>query len=363
MANRPADGESDFDSIPIVDLAAWRSSDPDDRQRLASRVYDVCTQVGFFYIKNHGISENLIERAHEAARRFFSLPEEVKMQCFMGDSKKFHGFSPVFAELSTGTDLDDPAEQAEQASFSEAFDIGYEIAGDATKKPEDPLPPDTFSLYGDNQWPREQDCPGFRKVFLEYYVEVLELCRDLMRIFAQALGLRGDFFDGKMDHPGAMARMLHYPPQPVEGEVMAGLAAHTDYECVTVLSQGHVPALQVLNRSGQWLQAYPIPGTLVVNIGDCLAMWTNNRFKSTIHRVSNLTGQERYAVPFFFGVDYDTTISVLENCITEDSPAGMAPIKAGEHIRQKLSRSYVGYGATPPDPDKARRLRAGLKEA
>lgn len=104
MANRPADGESDFDSIPIVDLAAWRSSDPDDRQRLASRVYDVCTQVGFFYIKvgvaisiptqrlthnlqNHGISENLIERAHEAARRFFSLPEEVKMQCFMGDSK------------------------------------------------------------------------------------------------------------------------------------------------------------------------------------------------------------------------------------------------------------------------------------
>lgn len=204
----------------------------------------------------------------------------------------------MFAELSTGTDLDDPAEQAEQASFSEAFDIGYEIAGDATKKPEDPLPPDTFSLYGDNQWPREQDCPGFRKVFLEYYVEVLELCRDLMRIFAQALGLRGDFFDDKMDHPGAMARMLHYPPQPVEGEVMAGLAAHTvsaspppssptlltsgltgvplptkDYECVTVLSQGHVPALQVLNRSGQWLQAYPIPGTLVVNIGDCLAMW------------------------------------------------------------------------------------------
>lgn len=133
----------------------------------------------------------------------------------------------MFAELSTGAGLDDPAERTEQACFSEAFDIGYEIEGDASKKPGDPLPADPFNLYGDNQWPLEADCPGFRQEFLEYYAAALDLCRDLMRIFSQALGLSDDFFDDKMRHPGAMARMMHYPPQPVKGEVLAGLVAHT----------------------------------------------------------------------------------------------------------------------------------------
>lgn len=118
---------------------------------------------------------------------------------------------------------------------------------------------------------------------------------------------------------------------------------------MTILSQDNVPALQVLNKKGQWVQADPIPGTLVVNIGDCLAMWyvvkpilrvavprfdfsarTNNRFKSTVHRVCNLTGQERYAIPFFFGVDYNATISVLRNCQADDSPSRAAAIKVGE---------------------------------
>lgn len=197
--------------------------------------------------QNHGISQHLIDRVHEAAHRFFSLPEEVKRECFLGKSKvlppcaqsadfnidlthilqKFHGFSPLFAELSTGIGVQDPAEPSEQACFSEGFDIGYEIEGDATKKPGDPLPPDPFSLYGENQWPREADCPGFRQDFLAYYAAALDLCRQLMGIFAQALDLQADFFDDKMKHPGSMARMMHYPPQPVKTGAMAGLAAHT----------------------------------------------------------------------------------------------------------------------------------------
>lgn len=170
------------------------------------------------------------------------------MQCFLGKSKvlldfcgkffqslyvtnrpiqEFRGFSPLFAELSTGADLDDPEDRAKQVSYSEGFDIGYEIDGDSSKKPGDSLPPDRHDMYGENQWPRGADCPGFRQTLLQYYAAALDLTRELMRIFAQALDLEPDFFEDKMKHPGAMARLLHYPPQLLHGQSMPGLAAHT----------------------------------------------------------------------------------------------------------------------------------------
>lgn len=123
--------------------------------------------------------------------------------------------------------MDDPADQASQACFSEAFDIGYEILGDSRKAADDPAPPDPYELYGDNQWPREDILPGFRGTYLRYYAEALDLSRELMRIFALALDLEEGFFDDKMKYPGAMSRLMHYPPQPANGELTAGLAAHT----------------------------------------------------------------------------------------------------------------------------------------
>jgi isopenicillin N synthase-like dioxygenase len=134
----------------------------------------------------------------------------------------------MFAELNTGADgLDDPADRSSQAGFSEGFDIGYEILGDSQKAADDSLPPDTYELYGDNQWPREDLLPGFRETYLRYYAKALELSRDLMMIFALALDLEETFFDDKMGYPGAMSRMMHYPPKPVNGEIMPGIAAHT----------------------------------------------------------------------------------------------------------------------------------------
>lgn len=133
----------------------------------------------------------------------------------------------MFAEQSTGAGLDDPADRASQACFSEAYDIGYEIQGDSQKEPDHPLPPDPYELYGDNQWPREDILPGFRESFLRFFAEALELSRDLMRISALALDLDEHFFDDKMKYPGAMGRMMRYPPQETKGESVAGLAAHT----------------------------------------------------------------------------------------------------------------------------------------
>ncbi|KAI1501218.1 2OG-Fe(II) oxygenase family oxidoreductase [Biscogniauxia marginata] len=331
------------DDIPVIDLSSLNSTDVHERRKLADLVYDACTEVGFFYIKNHGIPEDMINSVHRVAERFFSLPEEQKMKYYIGNSQKFRGYSPLGAEKATGTEEEAASEENMAGALSEAFDIGYEIFMDFKKSKGDILPTDTYGLYGDNQWPDQETIPDFAKTYLEYCGTVLEVCRRMMRIFALSLDLPEDFFDSKMQHPGVTSRMMHYPAQPVRGEVQEGLGAHTDYECFTILSQGRVPGLQVLNHRGEWVLAPPITGTLVVNIADCLSIWSNKRFKSTIHRVTNLAGEERYSVPFFFGVDYDTTISVLENHISDDNPACKAPFKAGEWVREKLSKAYMGY--------------------
>lgn len=174
--------------------------------------------------------------------------------------------------------------------LSEAFDIGYEHAMDFQKSESDLLPPDTYGLYGDNQWPGNVVLAGFFETYTGYCATVLELCRKMMRIFAIALDVPENYFDSKIQNPGVTSRMMHYPAQPV-GVSREGLGAHTvsiylhfrhlsnrfellkDWECFTVLSQGKVPGLQFLDHNGNWILAPPIPGTLVVNIADCLSTW------------------------------------------------------------------------------------------
>ncbi|PYH49870.1 isopenicillin N synthase family dioxygenase, partial [Aspergillus saccharolyticus JOP 1030-1] len=329
----------DFDKVPVIDLTDLRSPCLDARRALAREVHDACLQVGFFYITNHGIPQATVAAIHDIARQFFALPEDRKMQYSIAKSQKFRGFMPLYAEQMIGHELDESGSQTTSTpgAYSESFDVGYEIAADPRREPHDPLPPDHFDLYGDNQWPTEDDLPGFRQTYLEYFAEALTLCRSLMRIFALALDLPEEFFDPIMEHPGATSRMLHYPPQSVNDTFKIGLGAHTDYECITIPSQDLVPALQVRNSSDEWITVEPLPNTLVVNIADCLSMWTNAKFKSTVHRVINITGEERYTIPFFFGVDYNTNVSVLPTCTSEDNPPRHKPFKAGEVSRNSIA--------------------------
>ncbi|KAH8434907.1 uncharacterized protein LDX57_012538 [Aspergillus melleus] len=134
---------------------------------------------------------------------------------------------PLYSENSTGSKGEDPTELNTMGTLSESFDFGYEIAADAQRAVDDVLPPDPFSLYGGNQWPSDELVPGFRETYLQYFSQVLDLGRRMMRIFALALDLEEGFFDDKTKYPGATMRMMHYPPQPVEGGIAEGLGAHT----------------------------------------------------------------------------------------------------------------------------------------
>ncbi|KAL4866718.1 hypothetical protein BDV12DRAFT_198936 [Aspergillus spectabilis] len=327
----------DFTSIPVIDLTALDSPVLADRQSLGAEIYNACTKVGFFYIKNHGIPSENIASLHPAAHSFFSLSEKDKMKYYLGQSNRYHGYSPLGGEHS------DKDLFGEQTNLSESFDIGYEISGDSTKSVlTDILPSDPYKLYGGNQWPDSGLIPGFKETYLSYFRACVDLSRRLLRTFALSLGLSEDHFDSFVTYPGCMSRMLHYPPQPVKGEGKVGIEAHPDYECFTILSQDTVPGLQVLNSQNQWVTATPIPGTLVVNIGDFMSFWTGGKFRSTVHRVTNLTGEDRYSIPFFFGVNYDATVEVLPGCVG-GVLGSRAPVTAGEYVRERLSKSYIGF--------------------
>jgi isopenicillin N synthase-like dioxygenase len=191
-------------------------------------------------------------------------------------------------------------------------------------------------MADDNLWPTS--VPDFKAAITGYYGEVLQLARRLIRVFAVALDLPENYFDAMVSRPGALANIVHYPPQPPT-DPSIGISPHTDYECFTILCQSNQAGLQVLNPQGEWIMAPPIPGTFVVNIGDMLQRWSNNLFLSTAHRVINITGEERYSIPLFFGPNYDTIIEPLSTCFNEERPAQYKPVLAGQYVFDRLAEA------------------------
>ncbi|TFK48749.1 Clavaminate synthase-like protein [Heliocybe sulcata] len=318
--------DSTFEEIPIIDLKDATSTDPQARRALAEKIRDACINVGFLYIKNHGIPDEVIQGAVSAAKTFFKLPLETKMALDIHKSPNFKGYTALLGENT------DPENRGD---MHEGFDIGWEEVGPTSASREG-----DGTMSGSNVWPC--DLPGFKEAALTYYHACVNLGKLLFPLFAMALDEPDHFFDDKTTKPAAIMRLLYYPPQTgvVDDRVM-GIGAHTDYECFTILWQDQVQALQVLNANGKWIDAVPIPGTLVLNIGDQLARWTNDVFKSTRHRAVNRSGVERYSIPLFFGSDYDVELHPIPSCVSEDNPPKYEVVKAGDYVRSRLEATYA----------------------
>ena len=251
--------------------------------------------------------------------RFFALPEDEKRAIHASKSRYFRGYSGLFEERhDDATDYYEP---------HEVIDFGRE------NEPGDPPECEASLLYGPNLWPA--DMPGFREAVEAYYADMLDVSNALLRAFALALALPEDYFLDKFDRAAGALRLLHYPPRP-SGETRLGVGAHTDYETFTILAQDGNPGLQVLNGAGRWIDIPPVAGTFVVNIGDLMARWTNDRFTSNVHRAANRTGRNRYSIPFFMGANVDTEIRCLESCTGPDDPPKYPPVLAGAHIEARL---------------------------
>ncbi|KAJ7046426.1 hypothetical protein C8F04DRAFT_1064213 [Mycena alexandri] len=319
-----------FKAIPIIDLSDISSSDSTARRRLVDEVKHACMEVGFFYVKNHGIPQEVFQRTLAAMRQFFDLPLDAKLEVENTKTPNFKGYSPV---LSGNNDPNGAGD------LQEGFEFGFEAPIDRDSAVETSIANDGI-MGGANIWPTR--LPEFRAAALEYYHHALNLGRLLFPLFALALDLPEDFFADKTKHSAALMRLLHYPPQfrEVDDRVI-GIGAHTDWECFTILwQQPGIQALQVLNSSKEWIDAPATEGTLVINLGDELARWTNDVFTSTVHRAINRSGVRRYSIPLFFGTDYDVRLEPITSCVSADRPAKYEVITAGEYIKGRLQATY-----------------------
>lgn len=326
---REPDTTTAFQELPIIDLADIDNLDLSKREVLASKIYDACTQVGFFYIKNHGISPSSLDQITGEAGRFFKdLSQEQKMRLARSHNEYHLGYSPFEKQKKDGASR---IHQFESILFGREATFDRECGAKVGPQHD-----------AGNQWPEEGELPGFKTAVGQYFGELLTLSRKLTRLFALSLKLDDDFFEDMMDRPGCLLSLNYYADRVEEQpDVHSAIQPHTDHELFTILYQtGGANALEVVNPDGVWVPAPPVEGTFVVNIGDALSIWTNNVFVSTLHRAVNRSGIERFSIPFFFGANYDVVMETLPSCITETRPQKYKSITAGEHYLQKMNHSY-----------------------
>ncbi|KAL4876510.1 2OG-Fe(II) oxygenase superfamily protein [Aspergillus karnatakaensis] len=309
-----------LEKIPVIDAARIWSESLEDRKAVAEEVRDASRNIGFFYLVNHGVDESYAEGTFEQAKRFFALPEEKKMEVFTGlVPNEYVGFHPMECYNRNGWKHQD---------LSEAFNWSYDPREDP--EAEEGIEP-TVSL-----WP--SDLPGFREGLYAYHGQLLRLARRLTRIYALALHLPEDAFDQYIKRPEAGMRILHYPEQKHSVDDQNGIGAHTDVECFTIVTQDLSGGLEVLGKNGNWIKAEPIPGSFVVNIADCFMRQTNDFFVSTVHRVINKSGKERYSAPFFFGFDRTKLLEPIPTCVSEENPMKYPIMTGGEYYAWRTNR-------------------------
>ncbi len=315
------------DVIPVLDFSPMLSGRVEDRRRLADELRTACTEVGFFYIKNHGFPKAVIRRAHDAMQRFFALPLAEKMKIHYLATPNHRGYVAP-GDIKADHEL-------RGGDMHEAVELAQDLPRD------DPDYLKGIKFYGPNAWPAVPE--DFRWALGTYFDTQLEFGGRMLRAFALALDLPEDFFDSIYTKPMSRVRACYYPPQAPEWDVRKiGIGAHKDYEIFTTVWQSPHAGLQVLATTGDWIEVTPIEDTFVINIGNLMQRWTNDKFLSRPHRVVNLTGEHRYSIVQFFGVDYDAAMDAFPTCKSQDEPARYPVISCGRNTEELVARTYYG---------------------
>jgi isopenicillin N synthase-like dioxygenase len=294
------------DTIPIIDLGPYLAGEPGALQEAGRQLRHALTEIGFYFIVNHGIPRAPIGEAFRQAARFHALPLDEKMKIRI--DKHNVGYLPMKGDtLRTSV-----VQTVTRPNLNEAFFLARDLAADH---------PDVVAdkrFRSANQWPAS--LPGFRESVMGYCDALETLVKRLIRLYAVALDLPAVWFDAAFEDFQYKLRMTHYPPQETTADDDFGIAPHTDTSFLTVLAPNEVPGLSIRTPSGQWIDAPAIPDAFVVNGGQLLLRWTNDRFLATPHRAVNRSGGERYALAFFCDARIDWPIAAVPTCVGPDQP-------------------------------------------
>jgi isopenicillin N synthase-like dioxygenase len=322
-------------AIPVIDYGRYFAGETRALERLAGEVAHACQNVGFFYALNHGVPDALIERAFAAARRFFALPLEERLGLKLNENNI--GYLPLNASLQAASTV----HQATRPNRNESFFISHDRGPDH---------PDVVAgkpLRGRNQWPA--DMPGLRADMMAYFHALGAMCDRMLPPFAVALGMPADFFAPYfVDEAHANLRYLHYPSQDTTEENVFGQGPHTDNSFMTVLARTEVPGLAVRLPSGEWFPPPVIPGTFLINLGNIMRRWSNDRFLSTPHGVLNDSGTDRYSIAYFHSPNPDRVIECLPSCTGPDDPPRYPPAVHRDLVLEFYRANYFHQNGHRP---------------
>jgi isopenicillin N synthase-like dioxygenase len=312
-------------AIPVIDFGPCFAGAPGALASTSAELRHALEHVGFFIMVNHGVPAPLIERIFAEARRFHAQPMPAKLALRMNEHNNGYMAMGRYAVWTSEVNAND------KPDLNEAFFCKRE------RSPDDPLRRSGRRFVGPNRWPA--DLPEFRERVLAYTDAMDALSRRVLPVWAAALDLPPDAFDGAFADSQFSFRLSHYPPVPAAANQF-GIAPHTDANFLTFLAQSDVPGLQVRMPSGAWVDVPYVPNSYAVNSGDMLHRWTNGRIKSTPHRAVPPVGEHRYAVPFFLGPHIDTIIECLPTCQGPDNPPRFPPITYEAYLTWWYDANY-----------------------
>lgn len=305
--------------IPSVNLLDFVSGDPIRKQKFIDEIGKAYEEIGFVALKGHFLDAKLVDDLYAEVKNFFSLPLETKRQYEIPEIAGQRGYVSFGKESAKGQ---------KQGDLKEFWHFGQYVKDDPVRAKE----------YPENVTVTE--LPRFNEVGKEAYAMLEKTAKYVLRALALHLGLEETYFDNYIHNGNSILRPIHYPPIQNEPKEAVRAAAHGDINLITLLMGAQGRGLQVQNHKGEWLDAIAQPDELMINVGDMLSRHTNNKLKSTIHRVVNppreLWGTSRYSIPFFMHPISEMKLDVLESCMDENNPKKFEDITAGEFLHERL---------------------------
>jgi isopenicillin N synthase-like dioxygenase len=306
-------------TIPVVDLADFTEDGKEKKQSFVQQLGHAFEDVGFVAVKNHGIPADLIADLYQYVQQFFSLPSEKKRAYEIPELAGQRGYTSFGKEHAKGSDAPD---------LKEFFQYGQTVPANHPLKSEYP---DNVSV---------NEVKGFNETLLKAYRAFEKSGKSLLQAIALYLGLDENYFDDFVEEGNSIVRAIHYPPITEEPKSAIRAEQHEDINLITLLVGASAGGLEILSKQNEWVAVTSLPDQIVVNVGDMLQRLTNNKLKSTTHRVVNppreLWHTSRFSIPFFLHPKSAMDLSALKSCIDENHPKKYEDITAGEYLDERL---------------------------